>query len=85
MRLISLRQRLLALAAVAILPLALMSGVALRALLDEQRQQVEQSGLDLSRALVTAVDTELRLGLATLQTLASTGPTGRSSTPACWP
>ena len=74
MRATSLRWRLLLLAAVAILPLAVMSGVALKALLDQQREQTEQSTLDLTRALATAIDTELRLTISTLQTLAATGP-----------
>ena len=69
---VPLRSRLLLLAAVAILPLALMSGIALRALLDQQRQQTEQSSLDLARALATAVDTELRLTISALQSLALT-------------
>ena len=51
---VPLRRRLLLLAAVAILPLALMSGIALQALLEQQRRQVEQSSLDLTRALATA-------------------------------
>jgi signal transduction histidine kinase len=71
---VPLRSRLLLLAAVAILPLALMSGIALRALLDQQRQQSEQSSLDLARALATAVDTELRLTISALQSLALTEP-----------
>ena len=71
---VPLRSRLLLLAAVAILPLALMSGIALRALLDQQRQQTEQSSLDLARALATAVDTELRLTISALQSLALTEP-----------
>ncbi|HEY2558645.1 MAG TPA: ATP-binding protein [Caldimonas sp.] len=71
---VPLRHRLLLLAAVAILPLALMSGVALQALLEQQRRQSEQSALDLSRALATAVDTELRLTVSALQSLALTDP-----------
>ena len=71
---VPLRRRLLLLAAVAILPLALMSGVALQALLEQQRRQSEQSSLDLARALATAVDTELRLTVSALQTLALTNP-----------
>ena len=67
-------RRLLLLAAVAILPLALMSGIALQALLEQQRQQTEQSSLDLARALATAVDTELRLTVSALQSLALTEP-----------
>ncbi|HZW75415.1 MAG TPA: cache domain-containing protein [Caldimonas sp.] len=74
MNTISLRRRLLILGAAAILPLALMSGVALQALLDQQRRQAEQSTLDLARALATAVDTELRLTVSSLQSLALTDP-----------
>jgi hypothetical protein len=59
---------------VAILPLALMSGIALQALLEQQRAQTEQSSLDLARALATAVDTELRLTISALQSLALTEP-----------
>src|SRR5450631_404667 len=58
-RAVPLRRRLLLLAVVAILPLALMSGVALRALWLQQRQQLERSTLDLTRALATAVDNEV--------------------------
>ena len=70
-RAVPLRRRLLLLAAGAVLPLALMTGVALQALLQQQQAQIEQSSLDLSRALATAVDTELRLTISTLQTLAA--------------
>ena len=77
---VPLRHRLLLLAAVAILPLALMSGVALQALLEQQRRQAEQSSLDLVRALATAVDTELRLTVSALESLALTDPIGSAST-----
>jgi len=73
-RAVPLRHRLLLLAAVAILPLALMSGIALQALLEQQRRQTEESSLDLARALATAVDTELRLTISALQSLALTEP-----------
>ena len=80
MKAVPLRRRLLLLAAVAILPLALMSGVALQALLEQQRQQSEQSSLDLVRALATAVDTELRLTVSALQSLALTEPIASGGT-----
>src|SRR4051812_38639694 len=73
---VPLRRRLLLLAAVAILPLALMSGVALQALLEQQRRQAEQSSLNLARALATGVDTELRLTISALQSLALAEPFG---------
>ncbi len=76
MRPAPLRDRLLLLAAVAILPLALMSGIALTALLEQQRHQAEQSSLGLARALATAVDMELRLTVSALQSLALTAPLG---------
>jgi signal transduction histidine kinase/ActR/RegA family two-component response regulator len=74
MQAVPLRHRLMLLAAVAILPLALMSGVALHALLDQQRRQADQSSLNLVRALATAVDTELRLTVSALESLALTDP-----------
>jgi signal transduction histidine kinase/CheY-like chemotaxis protein len=70
-RKLSLRQRLLLIAAAAILPLAVMAAVALHALLDAQRQQAQRGTLDLARALATAVDTELRLTVSALQSLAA--------------
>ena len=56
---VPLRRRLLLLAAVAILPLALMSGIGLFALVHQQRQQAERAGIEITRALSTAVDAEL--------------------------
>ena len=78
---VPLRRRLLLLAAGAVLPLAIMAGAALAALLEQQQRQIEQSSLDLSRALATAVDTELRLTISTLQTLAATAPVGADGSP----
>jgi signal transduction histidine kinase/ActR/RegA family two-component response regulator len=73
-RIVSLRRRLLLLAGVAVLPVALMSGVALRALWTQQQQQLERSTLDLTRALAVAVDSELRVTISALQALALTEP-----------
>ncbi|MEO8310858.1 MAG: ATP-binding protein [Caldimonas sp.] len=78
MRPVPLRRRLLLLGAVAILPLALMSGVALHALLEQQRLQTEQSSSNLARALATGVDTELRLTISALQSLALSESLGDS-------
>ncbi|TMH25770.1 MAG: hypothetical protein E6H63_14400 [Betaproteobacteria bacterium] len=72
-RRVALRTRLLYLAAAAILPLALMSGVSLLALVYQQRQQFERAGIELARALATAVDAELQRSIGLLQVLAS-GP-----------
>jgi signal transduction histidine kinase/ActR/RegA family two-component response regulator len=70
MRTAALRQRLMLLIAVAIVPLALMSGVGLAALLHQQEQQTERAALNLTRALATAVDNELRSTVSALQALA---------------
>ena len=78
MKPVPLPRRLVLLAVVAILPLALMSGIALQALFEQQRRQAEQASLDLARALATAVDTELRLTVSALQSLALTDPIGSS-------
>ena len=64
-----LRRRLLILLAAAIVPLATMAGLAMRELAREQREQVERSGLEITRALATAVDAELGATIAVLQSL----------------
>lgn len=68
---VPLRRRLFLLAFAGILPLALMSGVALDALFQQHRRLAEQTSLEVTRALATAVDSELRLSIAALQTLAT--------------
>lgn len=73
---IPLAPRLLLLAGVAILPLALMSAVALSALLQMQRDDIRASTVGLARALATAVDTQLRLSVSALETLAVALPLG---------
>jgi len=76
MRSVTLNSRLLFLAAAAILPLALMSAIALHALLTQQRMQIEQTTMGMTRALASAVDTEMRLAVSALQTLALTEQIG---------
>lgn len=71
-----LRSRLLLLAVVSIVPLALVCGFALRELLHQQLSQTEQASLDLTRALASAVDNELRLTVSALQALALTDAMG---------
>ncbi|MEJ8810638.1 ATP-binding protein [Variovorax ureilyticus] len=66
----SLRNRLLSMAIGAILPVALMSALALGAMLQNQRDEISQSTLRLARAIATAIDNELRLTAAALQALA---------------
>jgi signal transduction histidine kinase/ActR/RegA family two-component response regulator len=60
LRATSLRQRLFLLAAAGILPLALMSGIGLYVLAQQQRVQSERASLELARALASAMDAELR-------------------------
>jgi signal transduction histidine kinase/CheY-like chemotaxis protein len=68
---VSLRTRLLYLAAAAFLPLAVMSGVSLLALVHQQREQAERAGIEITRALSTAVDAELSRSFAALDALAT--------------
>jgi signal transduction histidine kinase/ActR/RegA family two-component response regulator len=71
MRNVPLRRRLLLLALVGILPLATAAGLGLRALVDQRRVQVQQSGLAVTRALATAVDASLSESVSVLQALAT--------------
>jgi len=69
---VPLRRRLFLLAAVGIVPLLVMSGIGLYALAQHQRIQAERIGLELARALATAVDAELGSSISVLQSLATT-------------
>lgn len=69
---VPLRRRLLLLAAAGLVPVVIMSGVGLYALARQQRTQAERIGLELARALATAVDAELRSSISVLQSLATT-------------
>jgi signal transduction histidine kinase/ActR/RegA family two-component response regulator len=69
---VPLRRRLFLLAATGIVPLVVMSGIGLYALAQQQRIQAERIGLELARALATAVDAELRNSISVLQSLATT-------------
>ena len=71
MRSVGLRKRLVLLVAAGILPLAFMSGLALYALAQQQREQTERASIELSRALATAVDAELRSVSYVLEALAT--------------
>ena len=68
---VPLRRRLFLLAAVGIVPLVVVSGIGLYALAQQQRAQAERIGLELARALATAVDGELRSSASALQALAT--------------
>ena len=69
---VPLRRRLFLLAGVGIVPLAVMSGIGLYALAHQQRVQAERVGLELDRAVATAVDAELRSSVSVLESLATT-------------
>jgi signal transduction histidine kinase/ActR/RegA family two-component response regulator len=56
---------------VGIVPLLVMSGIGLYALAQQQRIQAERIGLELARALATAVDAELRNSISVVQSLAT--------------
>src|SRR5215470_7896900 len=49
-----------------------MSGIGLFALAHQQRAQAERVGLELARAVASAVDAELRSTVAVLESLATT-------------
>ncbi|MEO7761193.1 MAG: ATP-binding protein [Casimicrobiaceae bacterium] len=74
MRKVPLRRRLFLLAVVGILPLAALSGIGLFALIHQQRAQTQRVGLDVTRALATAVDSELRRSISVLEALATSPP-----------
>jgi signal transduction histidine kinase/ActR/RegA family two-component response regulator len=59
------------LAAAGIVPLAIMSGIGLYALARQQRVQAERVGLELARAVATAVDARLRSTISVLESVAT--------------
>jgi signal transduction histidine kinase/ActR/RegA family two-component response regulator len=79
---VPLRRRLLLLAAVGIVPLAVMAGISLYALTQQHRVQVERVGMELTRAVATAVDAELRSTMSVLEALATTVALDRQDLPA---
>src|SRR4051812_38498490 len=66
----SLRRRLMLLATVAVVPLAIACGLALLGLLRQQDAQAERAALDLARGLGAGVETQLRMTISALQALA---------------
>ncbi|MET3513923.1 signal transduction histidine kinase/ActR/RegA family two-component response regulator [Pseudacidovorax sp. 1753] len=79
MRIITMQGRLMLIASMAILPLAIVCGMALHALAESQQAQHRATTLGVARAVATAVDSELRLTIAALGALALTEPLGTSS------
>ena len=63
------RDRIFVVVAAAVLPLAIMSAVALYVGIRHQQEQAERSGLDLARAMSIAVEGELRRVVSVLQVL----------------
>jgi signal transduction histidine kinase/ActR/RegA family two-component response regulator len=78
---VPLRRRLFLLAAAGILPLALMAGIGLYVLAQQQRTQVERVGLELARAMASAVDGELQSSISVLESLATTVTLDRNDLP----
>src|SRR5262249_12074670 len=69
MKRVLLRQRIFVVVVAAVLPLAVMSAVALYVGYQHQQEQAERSGLDLARAMNIAVEAELRRVVSVLQVL----------------
>ncbi|WP_176442634.1 hybrid sensor histidine kinase/response regulator [Noviherbaspirillum humi] len=73
---------LLLLATIALLPLLLAGAWAVHSTIRQQRLEVERSALDLSRALATAVGTELDATIASLRTLSQSQALADNDLPA---
>ncbi|HYD78650.1 MAG TPA: ATP-binding protein [Paucimonas sp.] len=71
MRNLPLGKRLFLLALAGILPLAAMSGIALLALVHQQRAQAEHASLEIVRALAIGVEGEIQRSFSALATLAA--------------
>ena len=78
---VPLRRRLLVLVAAAILPVAVVSGIALYVFTEKQREQAGRAGLEISRALSTAVDAELDRAVSVLEVLAAAPALDRNELP----
>ena len=69
MKRVPFRQRIFVVVAAAVVPLAVMSAIALYAAYQQQRAQAERAGLDVARAMSIAVEGELRRTISVLQVL----------------
>ena len=67
----SLHRRLLLIAAAGIVPVAVAAGLVIYGFYQAQRQQAERTALEVTRALSTALDAELRRSIAALEVVAS--------------
>ncbi|TFW07281.1 response regulator [Oxalobacteraceae bacterium OM1] len=81
-RTVRLRTLLLLLTAFGLVPLALIGAWGVRAALDHQRQTLERSMLSLSRALGSAVESELEGNMSALRTLSYAPSLARGDLPA---
>src|SRR4051812_1319638 len=70
MRKIPLQTQLVFIVAGAIIPLAALCGLGLKALSDSQAEQNRASIRGIARAMASAVDAEMRVAVAALQSLA---------------
>ena len=71
MRRVPLRRQLFLIAVAGILPLAILAGAGLHLVFEQQREAEQRRALEITRALATAVDTELKRSQSALQILAS--------------
>ncbi|MEO6028593.1 MAG: ATP-binding protein [Candidatus Binatia bacterium] len=71
---VPLRRRLFLLTAAALLPLAAIAGFGLYALVDHQRDEARRAGIELTRALATAVEAEIGRSISVMEAIA-TSPT----------
>src|SRR5512145_2518039 len=68
---VPLRRRLLWLALAVLVPLAVIAGVGLVALIGRQQDEARRAGIELSRALAIAVEAELGRSIAVMQAIVS--------------
>lgn len=71
MRRVPLRRQLFLIAVAGILPLAILAGAGLQLVFEQQREAEQRRALEITRALATAVDTELKRSQSALEVLAS--------------
>jgi signal transduction histidine kinase/ActR/RegA family two-component response regulator len=72
MRRVPLRRQLFLIAVAGIVPLAILAGAGLHLVFEQQREAEQRRALEITRALATAVDTELKRSQSALQVLTST-------------
>jgi signal transduction histidine kinase len=73
---VPLRRRLFLVAIAALVPLGAIAALGLVELVDRQREDSQRAGIELTRALATAVDAELGRSISVLQALVSASAPG---------